>query len=117
MTKSSTVTLPWPPSALSPNARGHWGIKARHAKKYRRDARILCLAQGLRALSAEALSLRITFNPPDRRARDIDNMIASAKAGLDGLADATGVDDSRWSITTRKGEPVKGGAVVIEVTA
>lgn len=113
----TTITLPWPPSALSPNARGHWSIKARHAKSYRRDSRILCMAQGLRQMTAEALSLRVTFNPPDRRGRDLDNMLASIKSGLDGIADATGVDDSRWTISLTKGEPVKGGAVVIEVSA
>ena len=113
----TTITLPWPPSTLSPNARGHWSIKSRHAKRYRRDSRVLCMAQGLRQMTAETLSLRITFNPPDRRARDLDNMLASTKSGLDGIADATGVDDSRWTLSLTKGEPVKGGAVVIEVSA
>lgn len=111
-----TIELPWPPSALSPNSRGHWAIKARHAKKYRADSRVLCMAVGLRKMTAEALSLRVTFQPPDRRARDLDNMLASIKAGLDGIADATGVDDSRWTLSLEKGDPIKGGAVVIEVT-
>lgn len=112
----ATVTLPWPPSALSPNARGHWSIKARHAKKYRADSRVLCMAVGLRNVASEALSLRVTFQPPDRRARDLDNLLASIKAGLDGIADATGVDDSRWTLSLEKGEPVKGGAVSIHIS-
>ena len=29
------VTLPWPPSALSPNARQHWSALARAKKAYR----------------------------------------------------------------------------------
>ncbi|MCA0846095.1 RusA family crossover junction endodeoxyribonuclease [Salipiger thiooxidans] len=113
----TTITLPWPPSALSPNARGHWSIKARHAKKYRSDAAFICMAQGLRKITSDSLSLRITFKPPSRRMFDLDNALASLKSGLDGIADATGVDDSSWTISMAKGEPVKGGAVVIEVTA
>lgn len=111
------LELPWPPSALSPNSRGHWAIKARHAKKYRSDALFVAMAAGLRVVKAEALHLAITFRAPDKRGRDLDNLLASIKAGLDGVADASGVDDSRWTLTLAKGEPVKGGAVVIEVTA
>jgi crossover junction endodeoxyribonuclease RusA len=59
--------------------------------------------------------LRLTFHPPDKRKRDLDNMLASVKSGLDGVSDAMGVDDSRWSLTLRRGEPTPGGAVVIEV--
>jgi crossover junction endodeoxyribonuclease RusA len=34
--------------------------------------------------------------PPDRRARDLDNMLASIKSGLDGLADALEANDRRF---------------------
>ena len=36
----------------------------------------------------------IEFYPPDKRKRDIDNMLASSKAGIDGIAQAIGIDDS-----------------------
>jgi len=53
-------SLPWPPSALSPNARRH----------------------------------------------DRDNLLARMKAGIDGVCDALGIDDSRFAAVT-----VQAGAV------
>jgi crossover junction endodeoxyribonuclease RusA len=47
----------------------------------------------------------------------LDNLLASMKAGLDGLADALGVDDSRWRLLIEMGEPVKGGCVCVKVGA
>lgn len=113
--KELLVRLPWPPSSLSPNARGHWSVKARAAKKYRGDCRILCQAHGARALPVDALHVEVTFYPPDRRRRDSDNLMASCKACFDGVADATGVDDSRWQWSIKRGEPVKGGAVLVHL--
>lgn len=115
MPKQYLIRLPWPPRDLSPNARGHWSKKARAAKKYRADTRLLSQAMGCRALGCDALTVEITFAPPDRRPRDQDNMLASIKAGLDGIADATGVDDSTWHIGHRVADPVKGGAVLVHV--
>ena len=110
------VILPWPPSELSPNARVHWAKKARIAKDYRRWAHLL--ACGAKApVGLETAKVSITFNPPDRRARDLDNMLASMKSGLDGIAAAIGVDDSKWAIKIEKGQPVKGGAVIVQVAA
>jgi crossover junction endodeoxyribonuclease RusA len=57
------------------------------------------------------------FHPPDRRRWDLDNMLASVKSGLDGLADAIGVDDSFWTLSIAKGEPVPGGAVDVQIGA
>ena len=61
---------------------------------------------------------KFTFHPPDKRKRDVDNVIASLKALIDGLADAWGIDDSEFLITyPRKfAEPVKGGKIIIEQT-
>lgn len=111
-----TVTLPYPPSSLSPNSRGHWSIKAKAAAKARRDASIICQASGIRALGWPAMHVSIEFRAPDRRRRDADNMLSSCKSLLDGLADASGVDDSRWSITITRGAPIKGGAVIINIS-
>ena len=49
-------------------------------------------------------------------ARDLDNLLASMKADFDGLSEALGVDDQLFNpLTLRRGEQVKGGAVVLEV--
>jgi len=108
------VDLPWPPAILSPNAREHWAKVARAKKAYRRDCSMLAIAAGARVRKWESrLHLRITFMPPTRRRYDLDNALARIKAGLDGIADAIGVDDSGWSIAISKGEP--GGFVRVEV--
>lgn len=109
------VTLTWPPAKLSPNSRAHWASKARAAASHKQDCAILAMGAGLRALGWDAMAVSLTFCPPDRRARDMDNMLAAMKAGLDGLAQATGVDDSKWTITMARGEPVKGGHVQVEI--
>lgn len=110
------ISLPWPPRELSPNARGHWAIKARAAKSHRAACQILCMAAGARALGWPDMVVSITFHPPSARRADLDNMLAAMKAGLDGVAQATGVDDSRWTYRIARGEPIKGGRVDVELS-
>lgn len=108
------LVLPWPPKILSPNARPHWAVKARAVKAYR--AGCYLLAKGFPVtFGAGDIPLTVTFCPPDARRRDRDNLIASMKAGMDGIAQAWGVDDSRFVPTYRMGKPVEHGEVVIEV--
>lgn len=111
------VILPWPTSDLSPNARGHWAIKARAKKAYRTLCAWEAQSQGLGRIYAERLHLKITFVPPNRRARDLDNLLASIKSGLDGLCDVLGVDDSKWSMEISKADDRIGGFVEIVVTS
>lgn len=92
-------TLPWPPSALNPNVRQHWRKHASAKKAYRAACAWTARSQGVTAAPAEKLSVSLVFVPPDRRRRDLDNLIASMKAGLDGLADALGVDDNRFTLS------------------
>ena len=110
-----TIPLPWPPRSLHPNARVHWAIKARAAAKSRSEAYYLAQAAGARALACAGLDVRLTFCPPDRRVRDLDGVLSSCKAGCDGIADATGVDDSRWSLALAWGPVVRGGAVIVDL--
>ena len=58
-----------------------------------------------------SLHVSITFHPPSNRRQDLDNMLASIKSGLDGVADAIGVDDSNWTITIARGD-VRGCVAV-----
>jgi crossover junction endodeoxyribonuclease RusA len=111
------VDLPWPPAILSPNSRGHWAKLAKEKKAYRRDCAILAIAAGARFRKwPDNLALRITFRPPTSSRYDLDNALARIKSGLDGIADAIGVDDSGWSIAIAKGERGEhGGFVRVEV--
>jgi crossover junction endodeoxyribonuclease RusA len=105
------ISLPWPPAKLSPNARAHWAVKAKAFKTYKFQCFAL-LSQHRDALRGRD-SFGLKFLPPDKHRRDLDNMLASSKAALDALSEVTGVDDSQFNLTIAKGEPVKGGAVVI----
>lgn len=112
------VTLPWPHKDLSPNARVHWRRKAPRVKVARNAALALAFEAGARKMTVSAAPrISIEFCPPDRRRRDADNCMASLKASLDGIADALGVDDSRFISTYSMGAPVRGGAVLVTVRA
>jgi crossover junction endodeoxyribonuclease RusA len=113
------VSIPWPPRELSPNAREDRRAIAGIRKRYRQTAWALVLS-GKGKIAAwkqpeSGLHLSIVFCPPDKRKRDLDNMLASIKSVLDGIADALGVDDSEWSLTISKGAPVLGGSVEITI--
>ncbi len=112
------LDLPWPSPKLSPNARQHWAAAAKAKKAYRARCRAIATAAGVGAVLAGKTSLAVdlTFFPPDRRGRDMDNMLASMKSGLDGLADATGIDDRHWRLSFEVGKPVKGGQVLVRMS-
>lgn len=111
------VTLTWPPRALWPNARVHHMALHRAKKTYAEIAGWRCLACHTKPMpGVERVAARITFVPPDRRRRDLDNMLAAIKAGIDSVAKFIGVDDSKWTITLEVSPaPVDGGCVLIEL--
>lgn len=113
------VILPWPPRALSPNSRPpHWSVLAKAKRAYRQACHLEAMAAGWRKgtfAPDDRLHVRLVFVPPDRRRRDLDNLIAAMKSGLDGLADALGVDDSRWTLTCAIDEGGIGGMVRVGI--
>jgi len=112
------LSFPWPPSALRPNASspGAWRYKQAAAKAYKADCAIACRAAGLRRLEASKAHLTLRFLPPDRRRRDLDNLLASSKWLIDAVSEAIGVDDCHFSYTILRGEPLKGGIVEVTIT-
>lgn len=107
-----TITLPYPPSVLSPNNRSCWQKKARYFKRYKADCTMMML--NARKALAGRDTFKLTFCPPDRHRRDIDNAISSGKAAIDALSAITGVDDSKFQLTFAWGDPIKSGAVIVE---
>lgn len=112
-------TLPWPHKDLSPNGRKHWAVKAKMTKAARADAYYTAHLRAWRFPSVRGrYKVHMAFAPPDKRRRDIDNLIASAKAHRDGIADALGIDDSRFVLSCELlDEVVKGGEVRVTVEA
>lgn len=108
--------LPWPDRRLSPNAREHWATLARVKKAAKHTAYYTALEAGLGKIETDTLKVKYSFFPPDNRARDLDNIIASLKAAADGLAMAIGVDDSKWTIEISPRGPVeRNGMVKVEL--
>jgi hypothetical protein len=108
--------LPWPDKRLSPNARGHWATLARVKKAAKLTAYYVVRQAGIGKIEADRISVRYVFYPPDNRARDTDNMLASCKAFGDGIALAIGIDDSKWELSIAPRGPVeKHGMVKVEL--
>jgi crossover junction endodeoxyribonuclease RusA len=115
MTMKNTVSLPWPPKELSPNAALHWAKKSKKKKEYRTACWALTLEAKLEApQGVEKFPIEITFYPPDKRHRDADNMVAAIKSGLDGVADALKVNDRQFLPSFIFSEEVKG-MIVLEI--
>ena len=97
-----TVRLPWMPKVLSPNARVTIFQKAKAFKVYKN--RVFRLAKDILKdctllrhyhplYNHGRVHIGITFYPPAHYHYDEDNMVASFKAGCDGIRDVVGVDD------------------------
>src|SRR5690349_18263633 len=89
-----TLRLGWPPRETAPNARAHYMKKAQRAGIYRHECKLVARselvamkAQGLTFPLKEPVAMRITF-VMRRYDKDPDNLLASFKAGLDGMVDA-----------------------------
>jgi crossover junction endodeoxyribonuclease RusA len=111
------IVLPWPPKQLNPNARQHWSATARHKKRAKAAAFVIARSAGAVPPIPPAVPLRVSlfFAPPNRARRDLDNLLASCKAMLDGIAEALGVDDSRFRPVLDWAPPERGGAVYVRI--
>lgn len=109
------LIFPWWPKELKPNGtRPHWAAKAKAAKDYKTIAYIVAIGQEKPELPfTDDIDLEVIFHPKTKHKIDRDNCVAACKSLFDGLALAWHVDDSRFAITPRIGEPVKGGKVVV----
>lgn len=111
----SEIILSWPDKRLSPNARGHWALKAKAASSYRREGYIAAKASGVVVDWGGLVCVSLYFYPPDRRVRDDDNLVSALKSARDGIADALSVNDSRFLTLppNMMTEVVKGGKVAV----
>lgn len=98
---SLIVRLPWPDSRLMPNRKnGKSWVSTSKIKTQQRAAAYLCTKAALSLSGDQAwkeyIPLSLLYMPPDKRHRDLDNLHAGSKAILDGMAQALGIDDSRF---------------------
>lgn len=114
-----TIRLPWPDPALFPNRRTHWHKLYELRTEAKRTAYMLTYE----AMQGKSMSMgsgkapiEYEFCYPDNRKRDNDGMLGALKAAQDGIADALGIDDTRFEpVTLRRGENVGGGAVIVRI--
>ena len=115
---AAVVILGWPDRKLAPNnSKGrHWGGIS--------DARQMARDQGALAARAfrgaigrhQALAMAVRVEPPDRKRRDLDNIHASLKSYIDGIAAEIGFDDYQIRrVTLDRVDPVQDGRIVIEL--
>lgn len=88
------LALPFPDPVLNPNRREHWAVKRRAAAPLREACFYLAKQRGVELDPGRQYTVKLLFCPPNNRRRDRDNLLASYKAGLDGLCLALGIDDS-----------------------
>lgn len=104
------VNLPWFPRECSPNARVHWSKLAEMKKRYREACYLLTKESVGNPCLPDTGDIHITieFFPPAKHRYDLDNLLASIKSGLDGVAQALKVDDSRFTLTICKKPEIRG---------
>lgn len=97
--RSWTIRLPYTRPPLSLNDRMHWATKARLTKEIRAYVRE---AAWYRVPTLPRAEVELHWVPRDKRRRDTDNPYPTLKAAIDGLRDATVLeDDDSTRVTSR----------------
>lgn len=114
-----TLLLPFPPRQLSPNARVERHNRAEFVARYRRNCHDLAASERAlwprKTFPWSRVSMIVTFVLPRYTKYDWDNLIASLKAGQDGIVDARIITDDSIKVIERIGYEVETGAWGIRV--
>lgn len=110
------IDAPYPPAPLWPNARPHWGTKARAAKQYKLTlwalTREAIQAGRLVPPNSPLVGIRLECWPAGGTPPDDDNVEAAFKHGRDGIAEALGINDrTMLYLPLAFRERVKGGRI------
>ena len=113
------IELDFPPAELFPNrSRGkHWTATHTAKTNYRQTCAWLTTHQMEDWVpTTENIKLSISFVMPDKRLRDTDNCLAAAKSGLDGMADALGINDRQFQpVVVYRSYGQKPGKMVVDL--
>lgn len=93
------LVLSYPKPPLSLNDRSHWATTAKHVKRLRTETAMRARAAKIPPLPH--IHTRLFYLQPDRRRRDEDNLILTAKPCWDGLVDAGVVPDDTSDYMTK----------------
>ncbi|EFH2659379.1 RusA family crossover junction endodeoxyribonuclease [Escherichia coli] len=115
MTERIEFVLPYPPMVNTYWRRhGNTYFISEAGKRYCRDVALVVSQQRLKLNLSEKLAIRIIVEPPDKRRRDLDNLL---KAPLDALTHAgLLIDDEQFDeINIVRGLPVCGGRLGVNI--
>ena len=111
------LELPYPPTVNH-----YWGQRkcggrymGQKGLEFRKAVKVACLSSGVSEPLTSALFVEIEVYPPDRRKRDLDNVL---KATMDALEHAeVFIDDYQVSgLHVERFEPINGGLMVIRIS-
>jgi len=110
------LDLPYPPSVN--HYYRHVGPRtliSREGRMYRERVAAVVTADGVRPLRGP-IEVRIVVHPPDRRRRDLDNVLKSLLDALE-HAGAYRDDDQVVRLRAEKRHPTAGGRVIVTLLA
>lgn len=112
-----TLQLPYPDRALSPNAsKRHWRYKQPAKEAARTEAFYKAVSFRDWFTTSDTLQMTLTFYPPTKSRRDLDNVFASMKPTIDGMCQALEIDDSQIRrVMLEWGGVTDNGAVELEL--
>jgi hypothetical protein len=118
------LKIDWPDASLWPNraAGKHWTAKhkakvaAREAGYYAALKRRFESSKNPPNFPGEAIPLSLVFCASNARRYDLDGALSACKPMLDGIAQALGIDDSRFDpVVLNRGAVGKPGCVIVGI--
>lgn len=114
--KEYQFVLPYPPSVNTYwRRRGSQYYISKQGQQYRRDVQRILHILNLDIFTTSRLRIKITADVPDKRRRDLDNILKSL---LDALVHGGFAEDDEQfdDIRVIRGEQISGGRVGIKIT-
>ena len=91
-----SITMPIDPRLHAHNS-GHWKTKAEPTKRARQESCFLARMSNAAPLTGKVL-VDYRFSVPDRRRRDMANMVQSCKPIIDGVVDSGLIQGDHWEV-------------------
>ena len=115
----TTLVLPWPPSVNSYYRSVNRGrlagrvLISERGRAYRVEVQAIVERRGMNPMQGR-LTVYITANPPDRRRRDLDNLL---KATLDSIVHGGVIQDDSLidHLTIVRGPVMDGGSISVNI--
>lgn len=105
----------WLPEAISNGSHGHWSVKRAKLREAQDMAYASAREAGWQRIDGK-VHLAIHYVFPDRRRRDLDNLVARSKGVIDGLKEHFFEDDSMDVLTLEVSAAVEPKRKALVVT-